>query len=70
VFQNRVLRRIFRPKREEVAGDSRRLHSKELHKLYTSRNNIRVIKSRRIRWAGNVVHMGAEKCIKKFGWKT
>jgi hypothetical protein len=54
VFDNRVLRRIFGPKREEVAGDWRRLHNEELRKLYIS-PNIRMVKSRRMRWAGNVV---------------
>jgi hypothetical protein len=48
-FENRVLRRIFGPKREEVAGDWRNLHNEELHNLYTSRNIIRVMKSRRMR---------------------
>jgi hypothetical protein len=57
VFGNRVLRRIFRPEREEVAGDWRRLHNEELHNLYTSPNNIRVIKSRRIRLVGHVARM-------------
>jgi hypothetical protein len=47
VFEKRVLRRIFRPKREEVAGGWRRLHNEELHNLHTSPNDIRVIKSRR-----------------------
>jgi hypothetical protein len=57
VSEIRVLRRIFRPKREEVAGDWRRLHNEELQKLYASQNIIRVIKSRRMRWAGNVARM-------------
>jgi hypothetical protein len=57
-FENRVLRRIFGPKREEVAGGWRRLHNEELHNLYGSPNIIRVIKSRRMRWAGNVARMG------------
>jgi hypothetical protein len=54
VFENRVLRRIFGPKRDEVTGDWRKLHNKELHSLYYSPNTIRMIKSRRIRWAGHV----------------
>jgi hypothetical protein len=54
VFGNRVLRRIFRPEREEVARSRTRLHNEELHNLYTSSNIIRVIKSRRMRWAGHV----------------
>jgi hypothetical protein len=54
VFENRVLRRIFGPKREEVAGGWRRLHNEERHNLYVSSNVIRVIKSRKMRWAGYV----------------
>jgi hypothetical protein len=54
MFENRVLRRIFGPKREEVAGGWKRLHNEELHNLYTSPNIIRVIKSRRVRLAGHV----------------
>jgi hypothetical protein len=57
VFENRVLRRIFGDKREEVAGDWRRLHNEELRNLYASSNIIRVIKSRRMRWAGHVACM-------------
>jgi hypothetical protein len=56
VFENRVLRRIFGPKRDEVTGDWRRLHNKELYSLY-SPSIIRVIKSRRLRWAGHVARM-------------
>jgi hypothetical protein len=58
VFENRMLRRMFGPKREEVAGSWRRLHNKELHNLHASQNVIRVIKSRRMRWADHVAHMG------------
>jgi hypothetical protein len=59
VFENRVLRRVFGPKREEVAGGWRRLHNKELHNLYALPNIIRVIKSRRrMGWVGHVVDMG------------
>jgi hypothetical protein len=54
VFQNRVLRRIFGPKREEVTGGWRKLHIEELHNLYLSPYIIRMIKSRRMRWEGHV----------------
>jgi hypothetical protein len=57
VFENRVLRRIFGAKREED-GSWRKLHNDELHSLYYSPNIIRVIKSRRMRWAGHVARMG------------
>jgi hypothetical protein len=62
-----VLRRIFGPKREEVAGDWRRLHNEELHNLYASPNIVRVMKSRRMRQAENVARM---KEIQNFGRKT
>jgi hypothetical protein len=58
VFENRVLRRIFGPKRDEVTEEWRRLHNEELNDLYSSTNIIRVIKSRRMRWAGHVARMG------------
>jgi hypothetical protein len=58
VFENRVLRRIFGLKRDEVMGDWRKLHNEELHNLYSSPNIIRMIKSRRMRWAGHVERMG------------
>jgi hypothetical protein len=57
VFENRVLRRIFGPKREEVAGGWRRLHNEELHNLYASPNIIRVIKSRRMTLKGHVARI-------------
>jgi hypothetical protein len=60
VFENRVLRRISGPKREEATGEGRRLHNEELNDLYSSPNIIRVIKSKRMRWAGHVARM-AEK---------
>jgi hypothetical protein len=58
VFENRVLRRIFGSKRDEVKGEWRKLHNEELNDLYCSSNIFRVIKSRRMRWAGNVARMG------------
>jgi hypothetical protein len=61
VFKNMVLRRIFGPKRDEVTGEWRRLHNKELYALYSSPNIIRVIKSRRPRWAGHVACMGERR---------
>jgi hypothetical protein len=58
VFENRVLRRISGPKRDEVTGEWRKLHNEEVHDLYSSPMIVRVIKSRRKRWAGNVARMG------------
>jgi hypothetical protein len=63
VFKNRVLRRIFGPKRHEVTGEWRRLHNKEFCGLYSSPDIIRAIKSRRLRWAGNVARMGKKRYI-------
>jgi len=57
VFENRMVRRIFGHKREEVVGSWRRLHDEELHDLYASLSIIRVMKSRRMRWMGHVAHM-------------
>jgi hypothetical protein len=61
VFENRVLRRIFGPKRDEVTGEWRKLHNKELHDLYSSPSVIRIIKWRRMRWAGHVARMGEKR---------
>jgi hypothetical protein len=63
VFENRALRRIFGPKRAEVTRDWRKLHNEELHKLYPlpSTRIIRMITSRRMRWAGHVVRMGEKR---------
>jgi hypothetical protein len=58
VFENRVLRRIFEPKRDEVTGGWRKLHNEELRGLYSSPGIVRVIKARRMRWAGHVARMG------------
>jgi hypothetical protein len=67
VFQNRVLRRIFGPKRDEVRGCRRKLHE-QLHNLYSSPNIIRTNKWRRVRWAGQVALMD-KKCIESFGYE-
>jgi len=58
VPENRVLRRVFELKRDEITGEWRRLHNDELNDLYSSANIIRVIKSRIVRWAGHVARMG------------
>jgi hypothetical protein len=58
VFENRVLRRIFGPKRDEVTMEWRKLHNEELHDLYSPPTIVQVIKSRRMRWAGHVAQMG------------
>ena len=63
MFENMVLRSIFGPRREEVTGEWRRLHNEELNGLYSSPNILRVIKSRRMRWAGQVAHMGEERGV-------
>jgi hypothetical protein len=60
-----VLRRIFGPKRDEVMGDWRTLHNEELHNLYSSPNIIRMIKSRRMRWAGHVARMGENRNVSR-----
>jgi hypothetical protein len=65
VSENRVLRRIFEPKREEVTGKWRKLHNRELHNLYSSPDIIRKVKSRRMRWAGHVARMGEERKVYK-----
>jgi hypothetical protein len=65
VFENRVLRRIFGPRRDEVTGEWRKLHSEELHNLYSSLDIIRQVKSRRMRWAGHVARMGEERKVYK-----
>ena len=61
VCENKVLRRIFRPRRDEVMGEWRRLHNEEANNLYSSPNIMWVIKSRRMRWVGHVAHMGEER---------
>ena len=63
VFENRVLKRIFGPKRNEVTGEWRKLHNEELNDLYCSPSIVRMIKSRRMRWAGHVVRMGERRGV-------
>jgi hypothetical protein len=68
VFENKVLRRIFGPRRDEVPGEWRRLHNEELNDLYSSPNIVRVIKWRRMRWAGHVARMGEERVCMGSWW--
>jgi len=63
VFENMVLRRTFGPRRDEVMGEWKILHNNELNDLYSSPNIVRVIKSRRMRWAGHVGRMGEERGV-------
>jgi hypothetical protein len=65
VFENRVLRRIFGPRRDEVTGEWRKLHNEVLHNLYSSPDIIRQFKSRRLRWAGYVARMGEDRKVYK-----
>jgi hypothetical protein len=58
MFENRVMRRIFGPKRDEVTGEWRKLHNEELHNLYSSPNIIRMIMSRRMRWVVHAARIG------------
>ena len=70
LFENRVLRRIFGPKRDGVTGKWRKLHNEELNDLYSSPNFVRVIKSRRMRWAGHVARMEEGRVVHKvLVWK-
>jgi hypothetical protein len=70
VFENRVLRKIFGPKRDEVTGEWRKLHNEELHDLYPSPNIVRVMKSRRMRWEGHVARMGRREACIGFWWEN
>jgi hypothetical protein len=70
VFENRVLRRIFGPKRDEVIGGRRKLHNEELHIVYSSQIIIRSVKARRIRWAGHVARMRSRRMHVRFGLES
>jgi len=70
VFENRVLRRIFGPRKDEVKGEWRRLHNEELNDLYSSPNIVWVIKSRIMRWAGHVARMGEEMVVYRSWWEN
>ena len=63
MFDNRVLRNVFGPKRDEVTGALRKLHNEELNDLYSLSNIVRVVKSRRMRWAGHVARMGKDRGV-------
>jgi hypothetical protein len=69
LFENKVFRRIFGPKRDGLRRRWGKLHNEELHNFYSSQNIIGMIKSRMMRWAGHVAH-GGDKCIQIFGWKA
>jgi len=66
VFENRVLRRVFGPKRDEVTGEWRKLHNEELRDFYFLPNILRVVRSRRMRWAGHVARMGEGRGVHRF----
>jgi hypothetical protein len=70
VFENRVLRRISGPKRDEVTIGCRKLHNEELHNLYSSPSIIRMIKPRRMRWAGHVALMGRRGMHIGYWWES
>jgi hypothetical protein len=67
VFENRVMRIILGPKRDEVTREWRKLHNEELNDVYASPNIVRVIKSSRIRWVGHVARMGEDRRLQRFG---
>ena len=68
MFENRVLRRVFGPKRDEVTWEWRKLHNEELSDLYSLPNIVRVVKSKRMRWAGHVARMGEGRGYTGFWW--
>jgi hypothetical protein len=70
MFENRVWRRVFESKRDQITGVWRKLHNEELHHLYSSHTSVRVIKSRRIRLGGHVARMGEGEALQGFGGET
>ena len=70
VSENRVLRRVFGPKRGEITGDWRKLYKEELSDLYSLPNIVRVVKSRRMRWWACGAYGGGERCAQGSGWET
>jgi hypothetical protein len=70
VFGNRVLRRIFGLKRDEVTGDWRKPHNEDLHNMYFMPNTLRMMKSRRVRWAGHVARMGRRGMHIGYWWES
>jgi hypothetical protein len=70
VFENRVLRKIFGPKRDEVTGEWRKLHNEELRDLYSSPSIIRIIKPRRMRWVGHIARMGRRITRIDYWWES
>ena len=68
VFENRVWRKVFGPKRDEVTGERRKLHNEELNDLYSLPNIVQVVKSRRMRWAGHVARMGEDRGVTGCWW--
>jgi hypothetical protein len=70
VFENRVLRRVFGPKRDKATVERRKLHNEELHDMYSSPNILRMIKSRRMRWARHVARMGRGEACTRFWWEN
>jgi hypothetical protein len=67
---NRVLRRIFGPKRDKMVGGWRKLHNEEFHNLYSSPSIIRILKSRKFRWVGHVAYMGRSEMHIGFWWES
>jgi len=65
VSENRVLKKVFGPKRDEVTGEWRKLHNEELNDLYSLPNIVRVVKSRQMRWAGHVARMGEDRVVQR-----